>query len=504
MEMFPLSPMDEHNRRLVSNVHPKDWQNPEPPDRYDLVVIGAGTAGLVTAAAAATLGARVALVEQHLLGGDCLNVGCVPSKALIRSAHAAADARDARRFGVSVPPPEVDFAAVMERVRRVRSEISHHDSAERLKELGVDVFLGSASFASRDTVEVAGVELRFARAVIATGAHAARPPIAGLTDAGVLTNETVFNLTERPRRLAVLGAGPLGCELAQAFARLGSQVTMVQRSPHIMTREDPDAVAIVEAAFAREGIRLLTNSVASRLSAADGTKTVHVERGLEELTVEADEVLLGLGRTPSISGLGLENAGVSYDKRAGISVDDHLRTTNRRIWAAGDCCMRYKFTHMADAAARIVVRNALFGGRRRLSALTIPWCTYTDPEVAHVGVLHSDIAGDGMAVDTFERKLVDVDRAVCDGETGGFVRINVKRGTDRIAGATIVARHAGEMIGELALAMTAGVGLGAIADVIHPYPTQAEAIRHCADAYNRTRLTPFVRRTLDLVRAIRW
>ncbi|MHC5053295.1 MAG: mercuric reductase [Planctomycetota bacterium] len=503
METPSISPMDEHNRRLVSNVRPPDWRNPEPKGRYDLVVIGAGTAGLVTAAGAATLGADVALVERDLLGGDCLNVGCVPSKALIRSARAAADVRDAAGFGVRAGPPEVDFAAVMERVRRLRADISPHDSAERLRGLGVDVFLGSAAFLSRDTIGVEGVELRFARAVIATGARAAQPPIPGLAGAGVLTNETVFNLTERPARLAVLGAGPLGCELAQAFARLGSEVTMVQRSPHAMTREDPDAVAIVEAAFAREGIRLLTNSVVSRLSVSGGTNTVHIERGIEELSVEADEVLLGLGRAPNVSGLGLENAGVSYDEREGIRVDDHLRTTNRRIWAAGDCCMRDKFTHAADAAARIVIRNALFGGRRRLSALTIPWCTYTDPEVAHVGVPHSEIAGDGVAVDTFERKLADVDRAVCDGEAEGFVKIRVKKGTDRIVGATIVARHAGEMIGEVALAMAAGVGLGAISEVVHPYPTQAEAIRHCADAYNRTRLTPFVRRTLDLVRAIR-
>ena len=490
-----ILPRDVHNDLLVRNVHPPDRPNPVPARRYNLVVVGAGTAGLVTAAGAAGLGAKVALVERHLLGGDCLNVGCVPSKCVIRASRAVAEVRDAGAFGVGVPgDPSVDFGAAMERMRRLRARISAHDSVARFQdELGVDVFLGEGRFTGPGEVEVGGARLHFRRAVVATGARAAAPAIDGLAAAGYLTNETVFSLTERPRRLAVIGAGPIGCELAQAFRRLGSEVVLLNDVAQILPREDADAAAVVARAFARDGVHLEMAAAITRVTAGPEGKTIHFTRAGAAHAATVDEILLGVGRAPNVEGLGLEAAGVAYGPR-GIDVDDRLRTTNPRVYAAGDVCMRHKFTHAADFAARIVIQNTLFRGRKRLSALTIPWCTYTDPEVAHVGLSEAEAARAGVAITTFTRPLADVDRAIADGEEDGFVKVHVRAGSDRIVGATVVARHAGEMIGELTLAMTAKVGLGALANVIHPYPTQAEAIRQTGDAYNRTRLTPLVRR----------
>ncbi|MDV2494642.1 MAG: mercuric reductase [bacterium] len=488
-------PHDEHNAALVANVHPPDWTNPEPAPRYNLVVLGAGTAGLVTAAGAAGLGAKVALVERHLMGGDCLNVGCVPSKSLLRSARAFADVRDAERFGVRVPKaPEVDFGAVMERMRRIRSHISAHDSAARFRDLGVDIFLGEASFSGPNTVEVGDTTLRFRRAVIATGARPVAPSIEGIAEAGYLTNETVFSLTERPGRLVVVGGGPLGCELAQAFCRLGSEVTLVQQSPQLLIREDHDAARILTDALQRDGVRVKLNSQVKKVSVSDGEKLIHLDVAGGEEIVAADEILLGAGRAPNVEGLNLEAVGVQYDTRHGVVVNDYLQTTNKRIYAAGDVCMAHKFTHTADAAARIVIQNALFLGRKKLSALTIPWCTYTDPEIAHVGLGERQAAEKGIPIDTFTTPLAQVDRAIADGDDEGFVKVLVKRGSDTIVGATIVARHAGEMISEVTTAMVGKVGLKTLANVIHPYPTQAEAIRKAADAYQRGRLTPFIKK----------
>lgn len=487
-------PHDEHNKELVSNVHPRDWLNPKPAGNYNLVVIGAGTAGLVTAAAAAGLGAKVALVERHLMGGDCLNVGCVPSKTVIASSRILRQVVDARGFGINVGKPEVNFSAVMERMRRLRARISRHDSVKRFTDLGVDVYLGSAEFTNSSSVLVDGTTLRFRKAVIATGARAVHPSIKGMADAGFLTNETVFALTERPPRIAVVGGGPIGCEMAQAFGRLGSQVFLVHKNNHILDREDPDAAAILQERFDLEGIQLILNSdileVASR--GAEKILQLSADGNLRELVV--DEILIGVGRAPNVEDLNLESAGVEYDLRAGVKVNDRLQTTNPNVYAAGDICMSYKFTHAADAAARIVVQNALFAGRKKLSALAIPWCTYTDPEIAHVGMYERDAAQKGIAVDTFVRHFRDVDRAVTDGQEEGFVKIHVEKGTDRILGATIVASHAGDLIGQISLAMSAGLGLRAMSGAIYPYPTQGEAIRHVADAYNRTRLTPALKK----------
>jgi pyruvate/2-oxoglutarate dehydrogenase complex dihydrolipoamide dehydrogenase (E3) component len=492
-------PRDAHNEALVANVHPSDWRNPTPAGRYNLVVIGAGTAGLITSLVASSLGARVALVERHLMGGDCLNVGCVPSKSVIRAARRVHEARLAREVGLGVSPDRLpDFGAAMERMRSIRARISQDDSAARYSsEFGVDVFFGNARFAGPGTVDVDGTALHFKKAVIATGARATAPPIEGLAEAGYLTNEAVFALTERPKRLAVIGAGPIGCELAQAFSRLGSQVSLLESEPQILTREDPDAAAIVQSVLVREGVALVLGAAIREVERKGGEKILHFMRDerLEELVV--DEILVGAGRAPNVDGLGLESVGVAYDLRRGVKVDDRLRTTNRRIYAAGDVCMDWKFTHAADAAAKIVVQNALFLGRKKLSSLVMPWCTYTEPEVAHVGLYERDAQARGIALDTYQVPIAKANRAVTDGEEEGFVKIHVRKGSDEILGATIVAAHAGEMISEITVAMTNGVGLGAFTNVIHPYPTQAEAIKATAGLYTRTRLTPRVKRLFE-------
>jgi pyruvate/2-oxoglutarate dehydrogenase complex dihydrolipoamide dehydrogenase (E3) component len=496
---LPIAPDDVHNRALVASVRPPGWTNPPPAGRYHLVVVGAGTAGLVTAAAAAGLGARVALVERHLLGGDCLNVGCVPSKAVIRSARAVRELREAAALGVRAPgPPEVDFGAVMERVRRVRAELAPHDSAARFSgELGVDVFFGPARFTAPDAVAVDGQVLRFTRAVVATGGRPATPPIPGLAETGFLTNETVFALTARPGRLAVIGGGPIGCELAQAFRRLGVAVTVLEAGTQLLGQEDPDAAALVHGALARDGVRIVLGADVTRVAPGEGGKRLEYRAGGVDGAVLADEILVATGRAPNVEGLGLEVAGIRHTA-AGIEVDDRLRTSNPRVYAAGDVCLPWRFTHAADEAARIVVQNALFGiaGVRRASRLVMPRCTYTDPEVAHVGLSEREARTRGIALDTFVQDLRRVDRAVIDGEREGFVKVHVRKGTGRLLGATIVARHAGDMIGELTLALAANVRLGALAGVIHPYPTRAAAIRQVADQFRRTRLTPRARKVL--------
>ncbi|PIR16904.1 MAG: mercuric reductase [Elusimicrobia bacterium CG11_big_fil_rev_8_21_14_0_20_64_6] len=438
----------------------------------------------------------MALIERHLMGGDCLNAGCVPSKALIGASRAAAQVRDTGAFGVKVPDGvTVDFPAVMERLRRLRADISKNDSAACFKSLGVDVFVGQGRFTGSGTVEVGGKTLRFAKAVIATGARAVTLPIPGLKESGALTNETVFSLTELPKRLLVIGAGPIGVELAQAFARLGSQVTLFEAMHGLLTKEDQDAADIVRKSLARDKVDFLCCVDIEKVERTGGVSSVrfkskHGSAG----TKEFDAILVGAGRAPNIEGLALD--------AVGVKVDDHLRTTNPNIYAAGDICLAAKFTHTADFAARIVIQNALFFGRKRFSALTIPWCTYTDPEIAHVGLYEKEALERGLKVRTFIQKFEEVDRAILDGESEGFVKIMVEEGSDKILGATIVAAHAGDIISEISVAMNNGVGLPGIGTTIHPYPTQAEAIRKLGDAYNRTRLTPFAKSALSAV--LKW
>lgn len=499
-------PMDEYNQRLVSQVHPPDWLNPDPQPVYDLVVIGAGTAGLVVAAGAAGLGLglKVALIEKHLMGGDCLNVGCVPSKCVIRSSRVVAEMRDADRFGIKTPAQiDIDFAAVMARMRRLRADISPNDSAQRLQKLGVDVFLGTGQFTGNGTIDVDNKRLRYKKAVIATGARAAQPEIPGLAEAGYLTNETVFSLTDRPARLAVIGGGPIGSELAQSFQRLGCQVTLFHRGSHILNKEDADAAEIVQQTLIREGIRLVLGGELKRVEKTAEGKVIHLICEGKADTVVVDEILVGAGRAPNVEGLNLEAVGVATDRQRGVLVNDYLQTTNPKIYAAGDICMDWKFTHAADAAARIVIKNTLFSpfgwGRSKLSALVMPWVTYTDPEIAHVGLSESQARQQGMVVNTIQIPLSEVDRAVADGETAGFVKILHPQGKDTILGATIVARHAGEMISEVTTAIVHHIGLSKLSSVIHPYPTQAEGIKKTADAYRRTLLTPRSKKLLGIL-----
>lgn len=494
----PHAAFDPDDARRDANVRPADWINPQPRGRYNLVVIGAGAAGLVSAAGAAGLGARVALIERDRLGGDCLNVGCVPSKGIIAAARAAAAARRGPEFGLrGTENVEVDFAHAMRRMRRLRAEISRADAAARLRDLGVDVYFGQARFLAPDRVEVGGAILPFARAIIATGARAAAPPIPGLDRVPYLTNETVFSLTERPQRLGIIGAGPIGCEMAQAFARLGSRVHVIEALHGVLPREERDAAAVVQQALERDGVEIHCCGTNLRVEPDGEAIRMQVESHGRPLELTVDRLLVSVGRAPNVEGLGLEAAGVAYDPAKGVLVDDRLRTTNKRIYAAGDICSRYQFTHAADAMARIAIRNALFFGRARASALTIPWCTYTSPELGHVGLDPAEAAKRGIPLDSYTLPLSDVDRALLDGEEEGFVRVHVRKGTGRIAGATVVAAHAGELIGALSLAMTHGLSLGSISSTVFPYPTVSESLRKVADQYNRSRLTPRVRRLFE-------
>lgn len=501
-----IQPLDDYNQTLLSYVHPTDWVNPQPADRYDLVVIGAGTAGLVVAAGAAGLGLglKVALIEKHLMGGDCLNVGCVPSKCVIRSSRVVGELWQAAELGIHRGDRiEVDFPTVMERMRRVRSQISPNDSAQRFQKLGVDVFLGKGQFVSNNQIAVDSAVLQYRKAVIATGARASQPAIPGLAEVGFLTNETVFSLTERPARLAVIGGGPIGCEMAQAFQRLGSQVVLIHNHDHILDREDEDAAEILQRVFVREGIQLLLNGQVDRVEQTADGKVLHFTAQGKSDTVVVDQILVGAGRSPNVEGLNLEQVGVEYDSHHGVKVNDYLQTTNPQIFACGDICMNWKFTHAADAAARIVIKNTLFSplglGRSKLSSLVMPWATYTAPEIAHVGLYEREATEQGIACETIMIPLSEVDRAIADGEPEGFVKILHKRGSDRILGATIVASHAGDLISEVTTAIVGNVGLSKLSSVIHPYPTQAEAIKKAADAYRRTLLTSRTKALLKLL-----
>jgi pyruvate/2-oxoglutarate dehydrogenase complex dihydrolipoamide dehydrogenase (E3) component len=502
-ERVTVLPMDEYNQKLVANVHPANWVNPQPVDCYDLVVIGAGTAGLVVAAGAAglDLGLKVALIEKNLMGGDCLNVGCVPSKCMIRSSRVVGEMWKAKDLGINISPHiEVDFATVMSRLRRVRAGISHNDSAERFKSLGVDVFLGNGRFSSQNTVEVGDKVLKFKKAVIATGARAVKPGITGIEEVGYLTNETVFSLIQKPDKLAVIGGGPIGCELAQTFRRLGCEVTLFHSGSHILNKEDREAAEILQKVLIAEGIRIVLNSkLEEAVKVTEGKRLYFSSNGHRD-SVTVNEILVGAGRAPNVEGLNLETVGVEYDKGLGVKVNDYLQTTNPKIYAAGDICMNWKFTHAADAAARIVIKNTLFSpfgwGRSQLSSLVMPWVTYTDPEIAHVGMYAEEAEKLGIEITTIKIPFSSVDRAIADGEESGFLKIHHKKGSDQIIGATIVANHAGEMISEITTAIVNKIGLSKLSNVIHPYPTQAEAIKKAADAYRRTLLTPKTKKIL--------
>ena len=492
------TPQDAYEEKRLADLHPQSWVNPKPADNYALIIVGAGSAGVAAAELAIAMGVKVAMIERHLIGGTCLNTGCVPSKALIRTSRLYAEMRDAARYGAKVPDNiEVDFAAAMERVRRIRGHLSNRSSVRRLAALGVDLFFGNVRFAGPDTLMVNDQKLRFGKVMIATGTRPHIPTIPGLREAGFLTNANVFNLTELPKRLLVIGGGPVGCELAQAFRHLGANVTIVQDKPLFLEKEERDAAQILSDAFARDGLEVRLNTQVTAVRVENGCKLVDLISADYRSTIEVDAILTGVGRAPNVQGLDLEAAGVKYDAATGIAVDDFLCTSNPRIYAAGDVCLEEQYTDTAAASARIVVHNALMRGNMRFSKLVIPWCTYTDPEISHVGMYVREANRKGIPVKTFTVPMHQIDRAITDSEEIGFVKIHIRDGTDKILGATIVARHAGEMINEITLAMVADIGLCTLAKVIHAYPTQAEAIREAAKAYVRTRITTRLRARLQ-------
>ena len=503
MDTPPLLPWDAHNQTLIQNVHPTGWSNPKPAQKYNLVVIGAGPAGLILAAVGAGLGAKVALIERHLMGGDCLNVGCVPSKAILRAARAWAGIRHASSLGIGIPKDvHYDFGAVMERMRGIRATLSQIDSAHRYTQMGVDVFIGAGRFTGPDVIQVGGAPLRFVRAAVCTGARAKVPAIPGLAEAGYFTNETIFSLTDLPPRLCVIGAGPIGCELAQAFARFGSRVTLIEQTARILPREDADAARIVQEALQRDGVEMIFGGTITQVKTVGREKTIDCRSGKVERSLTVDAILVGTGRAPNVEELGLAEAGVAFDAQHGITVDGRLRTTHPRVYAAGDVCFPLQFTHTADALAQIVVQNALFPhpfglGYAATDGLIIPRCTYTDPEIAHIGRYEPPTRAEGAEITTHTVSLHEVDRAVLDSEEDGFVRLHLLRGTDQIVGATIVAAHAGDLISQLALAMRAGLGAGAFCRTIYPYPTQAEAIKKAANVWRRTTFTAGKKRLLE-------
>jgi pyruvate/2-oxoglutarate dehydrogenase complex dihydrolipoamide dehydrogenase (E3) component len=502
-----VAPLDAHNVKLLSLVRP-EWINPAPAKNYNVVVIGAGTGGLVTAASVAGVGGKVALIERHLMGGDCLNVGCVPSKALIAAAKMAKELRRAGEFGIVTGEVRVDFGKVMERMRRLRADIAPNDSFQRFTALGADVFQGSAKFVSPTCVEVGGKRLNFARAVIATGARARVPDIKGIDKVPYLTNATLFNLTELPGSLAVLGGGPIGAEMAQSMARFGSKVTLMDRNTRLLPREDPEAAAVVQKAFDDDGIALELGAYLDEVLEVEGGKIkILFHTGKEgaraSKSLVVDKLLVSVGRHPNVEGLGLEAAGVEYSS-TGVKVNDQLATTNSNIFAVGDVALPYQFTHAADFSARMVVRNALFFGSGKFSSLLVPWATYTQPEVAHVGKYPHELEAEGVEFDNYSFHYSDNDRAILEGnDEGGFVKITCKKGTDQIIGATIVHDHAGDMISEISVAMRNNVGLAEIGNTIHPYPTAADAIRRCGDLYSKTRLTPTAKVLLRSLLALR-
>jgi pyruvate/2-oxoglutarate dehydrogenase complex dihydrolipoamide dehydrogenase (E3) component len=504
-ESHLVLPDDEHNRALVLNVHPESWVNPEPAGRYNIVVVGAGSAGLITAIIAASLGAKVALIEKHLMGGDCLNVGCVPSKGMIRAARAWASLRNAEEFGLHIPPGvKYDFGAVMARMRKLRARISHNDSVHRYTKLGVDVYIGSGRFTDGATIQVEGSAgnrtLSFAKAAICTGARASSLPIPGLKEAGYLTNETVFSLTKLPQRIGVIGAGPIGCEMAQSFARFGSQVYLIESMHGILPNEDRDAADIVAQQMASDGVKVLCCGKDLNVQKTEAGKRLTVESHGQQYDVMVDDIFVGVGRTPNVEGMGLEAVGVEYDKN-GVKVNAQLQTANSRVFAAGDICSRFKFTHAADAMAQIVIQNALFPhpfglGYASVESLIMPWCTFTDPEIAHVGVYEKDAKEKGLEVETYTYKLDEVDRAILDGEEKGFARIHIQKGTDKIVGATVVASHAGDMISEFSVLMKAGAGAKTLAGTIYPYPTQAEVNKKVVNLWRKAHFTPWTKNIL--------
>ncbi len=470
-------------------------------ETYNVVVIGGGTAGLVTAAGTAGLGGRAALIERARMGGDCLNTGCVPSKALISSARLIEKIRQAESWGLDRQEPRFQFDAVFARMRERRSKIAPHDSQDRFESLGVDVFRGQAKFLSPREVQVEDTVLKARNFVIATGTRALVPQVDGLDRVPYYTNETVFDdLKEKPRRLVVLGGGPTGCELGQVFARLGVEVTILQRSDRLLRREDPDASELLFACLQREGVNILTGAQARLAAAHEGTIRIWADVKGEGTRhpIDCDAILVASGRMPNVEDLGLEAAGVAFTDK-GVTVNEYLQTTQPHIYAAGDVAGPHLFTHVAESHARTIVRNILlpqWKSKREDSRedSVVPWCTYTSPEVARVGLNETEAQEKKIACDVWRQPLAHVDRAVVESEEEGFAKVLTEKGTDRILGVTLVTERAGDLLAEFVLAMKAGIGLKQISETIHAYPTYAEIASKVAHQQQRARLTPFAKK----------
>jgi pyruvate/2-oxoglutarate dehydrogenase complex dihydrolipoamide dehydrogenase (E3) component len=473
MSTATIAPFDVPNRKTIAQGHPTDWQSPQPKDRYDLVVIGGGPAGLTAAVTAIQAGHTVAVVERNLMGGTCVNFGCTPSKALIRAARAVYQARDGEKFGYTLgAAPQVNFASVMTRVREMRAFSGSFDAASVMAEAGIDLFLGDAHFVSSDAIAVKGQTLRFKKAVIASGSKPAVPNLPGLDTAHYLTNETVFELTELPQRLVCIGAGTVNCELAQAFCRLGSEVDLIGSGERLLLAEPVEASEVVTRQLKAEGVRLHLNTRATRVDSEQQRLTL--SNGME---LAYDALLIATGRKVNVDGMGLEVAGVKFNA-SGVETNDYLQTTNPTVYAAGDVALPEKYTHAAFATAKLAVANAIDGAEKRVSELIIPHCTYTDPEVAHVGLTPQTGAERGIAIDTHRLELGQVERAMIDGEADGFIALYTQKGI--IVGATFVAAHAGESLPLLTLAVMQKMTPADLASVIHCYPTQVEAIQRVA------------------------
>lgn len=480
------------------------WKGNRGEGIYNVIVIGAGTAGLVTAAGTAGLGGRVALVERGRMGGDCLNYGCVPSKALIKSARVAAVIKSADRYGLESCKEAVDYGRVVRWMKAARARIEPHDSVERFEALGVDVFLGEARFESPHAVRVGNTVLKGRHVVLATGGRAAIPSIPGLKEARYFTNETFFENEIFPARLAVLGAGPIGCELSQTLARLGSTVTLIDHGSQVLHREDEDAAGLLHTALGADGVNVLLGTDVTRVEKAEGgASRLMLAGGGADETIDVDAILVGAGRLPNVEGLDLDKAGVAYGPR-GVRVDRHLRTTHANIYAAGDVAGSYQFTHLAEHQARTIIRNLLIPGvlgflRARADRFVLPWATFTEPEVARVGLNEKDAMSAGVPFDVYRYDYADLDRAIVDAAGRGFVKVLTQKGKDRILGATLVGEGAGEMVHELVIAMRHRIGLGSLSSMIHIYPTLSQAVQRVGDAYQRTRLTDRARQVLGWI-----
>lgn len=471
------------------------------PESFDLLAIGGGTAGLVSAAGASYLGARAALIERDRLGGDCLWTGCVPSKALVASAHAAQIRRDSGLLGLYGKARPVEFASVMSAMRAARAIVSRHDDPARFRAMGVEVAFGSAQLVAADTVRVGDRTLRAKRIVIATGSRPDLPPIPGLAEAGYLTHLNVFDLEESPGSLAIIGAGPIGIEFAQIFQRLGVPVVAFEAAPQILIKEDPAAATVVRTHLEAEGVTIHTGVSIQRVERSAGEKTIVWSRkeGPEQRTA-VGEIFVAAGRRPNVEGLGLEKFGVATS-RGGVVVDQRLRTTVPGIWAAGDVTGGMQFTHVADYQARLVVRNALTPFRVKANYRVVPWVTYCDPEIARVGQTEHEARSTGQDARVWQYDFADLDRAITDRRRDGFVKI-VATPSGRILGATIVGVGAGDLIAPIVLAMQHRLKLSALASFIYPYPTMSEGILRAANLSRRQTLDAFGGRLLK--RIVRW